>query len=248
MKRVARALVASAFACLFPLSACTYTVIEGSGRSATEQREVSAFLAVDNASMLDVTVSLSDQRSVSVTCDDNLLDYIRTRVTEGKLEVYQPTVVDEPNNFVNLDPHTACQVEVVTTGLIELASTGAGEVTASGEFEALSRIKSSGAGDIVVEGLDVSELNLEVSGAGDVELSGEASRIELDSSGAGQVQGRALSAKVAEVEISGAGDAELTVTDSIDVELSGAGDLRVWGRPAICDVDTPGAGSVYFMD
>jgi len=227
-------------------SACTYEVIEGSGESATEVREVPSFKAITNASLLDVELTVGVEQTVEITCDDNLLDYLRSKVEEGELKLYQPQVIDEPNHFVELEPHTDCRAVITTPMLIEARNTGSGELVAAGELDALTEIEATGSGDASLADIDVTKLQVEVSGSGDVTLAGQATLLELNVSGSGRCKAKELAVHDATVEVSGSGDVQIAASGDLDVTISGSGDVYVYGRPDSLHVSTPGSGHVIF--
>src|SRR5262249_51508759 len=60
-------------------------VLQGSGVRGTQQRSPGEFERVRASTMGDVHVVVGAAPRVEVSCDDNLLDHIRTRVVDGEL-------------------------------------------------------------------------------------------------------------------------------------------------------------------
>jgi hypothetical protein len=228
-------------------SACTFEVIEGSGDSATEQREVPAFKAVSNASMLDVELVVGAEQLVEITCDDNLLDYLRTEVDDGELKLFQPTVIDEPNHFVELDPRTDCRAVIATPRVVAVRNVGSGELESSGALDELAEVESTGSGDTRLVDIDVTRLEVRVTGSGDVELAGCVSTLDLESTGSGSIFAAGVAARDATVKVTGSGDVEIAASGDVDVKITGSGDVYIAGRPGSLQVSTPGSGRVIFQ-
>jgi len=229
---------------LLGIPACFVETVVGSGRAETEEREVDAFTALDSTSFLAVDIGIGETQSVSVTCDDNLLEYLITDVREGTLHIEQHIVGEEENTYVSLKPSVDCGVELTATSMIRVESSGAGDVQGDGIFNDLGQIVSSGAGAIGLATIDIAELSIELTGVGAVEVSGTTSHLIVENSGSGGLKAKALTAQDADVTTSGVGTVEVTVTGCLNVTLSGVGDVVAAGSPQLCQVDDTGAGQV----
>lgn len=245
--------------------ACVFVESQpGSGVSATEERSVGSFDRVDNASVIDVSVEVSSEGdgSVTVTCDDNLLDGIRTRATGATL------VIDHPIG-VNIAPAVPCSVVVRVpqlqalsasgtgataadgelAGLSDVDASGTGPVSISGDVPDLDRVDASGAGDVEISGIaSVAPFTVDVSGVGRVELSGTGTEVDLLASGTGALDARDLVVAVATIDASGTGAVWITATDAVSIDLSGTGDVHVYGDPADVDTQVSGIGQVVFEE
>lgn len=245
--------------------ACVFVPSEhGSGVSASEERPVGSFDVIENQSTVEVSVEVgpdSDPR-VTVTCDDNLLEEIRTRAVGSSL------VVDHPFG-TSISPTVPCSVLVRTPGIQAIDDSGTGGTRAEGDLAGLSAVSSSGTGPVTLAGHLPDLDDVDVSGAGDVQVSGIASvapfvvdasgvgrvvlsgtgtEVGLSVSGAGAVDARDLVVRDATVDVSGTGGAWITATDSVSVDLSGLGDVHVFGDPDEVDTDVSGLGEVVFEE
>lgn len=253
----------------FAFSSCVVLELKaGDGVPGTSVREVGAFAAVADESGIDLNVTLGDTPSVSVTCDQNLVDAILTEVDGDVLTVRIDSSVGHP---VELLPETDCHVDVVATELRSVTSDGSGDIEVDGDGDlALEAVTASGSGDvlvhahvvgdsvtfattgsgeIVVDSLDVDDVTLASSGSGDLRVSqGSAGRLALSTSGSGDVLVRGVTVPSASATLTGSGDGEVTVTQTLDATLTGSGDLTVWGDPPSRDIQATGSGSVLLGD
>ena len=211
--------------------------ITGNGEIASELRDIDGFSAVEVISNIPVDVFVDDEVSVEVTCDSNLIDYIRTEVRGDALQVKTP-------NNRNVRPTTDCFVTVTGPTFTEFALSGSAGLYAQGPLKELRELSASGSGSMLVEAIDSSRLSVSLSGSGDAELDGATGDLELHLSGSGGVLARDLTAGDAEVKISGSGSAEITATGSVDADLSGSGSLDIYGDPQSVNQDTSGSGDV----
>jgi hypothetical protein len=236
------------------LSGCR--IVEGSGVSAEETRQVDSFAGVANATQVKVSVVPGDDASVVVRCDDNLLDLVETRVDGDWLEIRTP-------NNTSIHPHTSCGVDITARALRGLESSGSGDTIAEGEWRdledvsssgsgelraigwlpALSSIDSSGSGGVIVDGIESGDVWIDNSGSGGIEAIGTAHRVSIDSSGSGGIDAMGVDAIDGEVDSSGSGNVRLTATGHVTVDLSGSGNVVVAGG-ASTDVDDSGSGEV----
>ncbi|MDJ0952959.1 MAG: DUF2807 domain-containing protein [Acidimicrobiia bacterium] len=142
---------------------------QGSGNLVTETRSVAGFdgVEVSSAVNLDLVVDPGAAHSVVVTYDDNILDNVITRVSNGVLIV-------ELEGSLNLSGNVDRVVEVVTPQLVVIEASGASSVKATGPVTSLE-LGASGASSIDLDDLDLGDVTLDVSGASSVALTTEGS-------------------------------------------------------------------------
>lgn len=240
-------------------------VHEGSGIAAKQVREPGAFTAISAAGGLDVTVVEGEQPLVTVGCDDNLIEDIRTEVEGDTLRIWTESPEGTP---VILRNHVRCEVAVVAVGLISLEHVGSGELQAtaaglqrlnlsgSGDVHLFGAVVTpqfsaslSGSGELIADGLVVGSANLVLAGSGAMEvLSGSTDILSVVLSGSGESQLFRVEAGTADVTLTGSGDVEVTATEAVHAVLTGSGALRIHGDPAEREVVTTGSGDVSFLD
>lgn len=237
---------------LFALSLLGCTTIEGNGEAASEVRAVPVFDGIANELPMDLEVEVADgaRPEVTVSCDENLLPYIHTRLDGTVLRF-------ETDDFVAITPLAPCHATVRTSRLVEVACSGSGIVAARGALDGLRRLRSSGSGgvslldpftsdrldiaqsgsgEVIVAGLEGRALDVDSSSSGVVELNGgRVSEAHIDISGSGLVLATPLEVESAVVRSSGSGRVELTVLDYLHATLSGSGDVIVEGDPEVHD-------------
>ncbi len=243
----------TALAVALTLSSCGFGQV-GSGREATERREVSSFDSIVVAGQADVTVTPGD-RSVTVRGDDNLLARVRTEVDGGTL------VIDEDRPVT---PRSGLVVEITTTALTGLTSQGSGDVAArdvaadtftgvvdgSGNLDVTSVEGTTvagtidGSGDLTLDGVDTNTFTATLNGSGDLRATGRAQQIDLSVNGSGGAQLKGLAARQATVDLTGSGDAHVQVSEALTGSTSGSGDLVYAGDPPNVRADASGSGEV----
>ena len=210
-------------------------LIKGSGNVIVEDRKVSGFDKILVTGAGKVIITQGDSELLSIETDDNLMEYIETKVNGNTLEIgfKDDTVFSSGGGQTALDPSKGFTFRVTVIDLEAILLSGAAKF----EVEKLKTdqlsIDLSGAGDVTVGDLNANQLDVVVSGAGDVEMVGKVELQNVLMSGFGRYQAFDLESQVTNVTISGAGGADLWVTDKLDVTISGAGDVEYYGSPSV---------------
>jgi hypothetical protein len=220
------------------LSACIAParprLIRGSGDVIVEERNVSGFDQIAMAGAGRIIITQGDEESLTIETDDNLMEYIETRVRGNTLEIdFSDDIILSSGGHDVLEPSAGFIFRISVINLETVSVSGAAEIKAEKLKVENFEINFSGAGDIQVDDLNADRVVVNVSGAGDVELAGKVDYQDIILSGLGRYRGFDLESQHASVVISGAGGAELWVSRALDVVISGAGDVEYYGEPNV---------------
>ena len=191
-------------------------MLTGSGVAGTETRQLPPFDGVELAGSNQVTIRVGGEQSVVVHADDNILDRVTTRVSEGKL-----VIGNEGGGFTTRNP---IRVDVVVPAVNALTLTGSGTIAA--------------------DGIDGDALTVALSGSGVVSASGRARRVDIELNGSGDVQLQELAAHDVHAKMSGTGRIAVNATDSLDASVPGTGSIVYTGNPPSVRKSVTGIGSV----
>jgi hypothetical protein len=231
------ALITAGLACAIPSIPSGIRTIKGSGNVVTADRDVSTFDSVALLGFGRVIITQGDEESLTVETDDNLMQYIETKVRGGTLEL------GFTDDDLLLNPSESIIFRLSLIDLTALDSSGAGKF----EIEKLAtdrlEVTLSGAGDIAIDSLSATDLVVTVSGAGNVELAGQVKTQEIVLNGLGNYVAPDLESQTATVRVPGAGSVTVWVHDTLDVTISGAGSVEYFGSPHVTQ-DISGVGSV----
>ncbi len=180
--------------------------VKGSGKVATETRDLSDFSAIHTSGSTDIEITIGETFSVEIEADDNLLELLETEVRHGTL-------------FVSFADGYSINTRYGSRLKITMPE--------------LNEIDIRGSSDIIASGLSGEELIVSIAGSGDVKLSGEVESVEVDIRGSGDVDAKKLVAREAHVSIKGSGDVRIAVDDYIDARISGSGDITYYGDPRV---------------
>lgn len=212
--RIVRSVLVFSLACL--TAGCFGNSIRGSGNVVTESREVSGFTGVEVSGSARLVVEQGDTESLSITADDNLMQYLTS-------EVQGSTLMLGTKNFASLSPTDAIVYKLSVRNL--------------------DRLGISGSVEADVRGIRTDSLTVGVSGSGKITVSGEADAQEINVSGSAEYEAEDFKTKDASINISGSAKAVVAVSDNLDVRVSGSGDVEYIGNPEITK-SISGAGNI----
>lgn len=230
-------------ALLLPLALAapsSWAATAGSGRSASEARELAPFRAIAVRGPIRLVLRQAAAQSVQVQADDNLLALIETVVEDGR---GGPTLRVGIRRGESIRPRSDIVVDVGVAQLERIDSAGAGSVEVDGLSGPALALSLSGSVDARLRGLALDRLSLRIAGSGDIAAAGRADRLELSIAGSGDVRAQALQAQDVSVRIAGSGDASVDAGRSLEVSIAGSGDVAYTGNASIKS-SVAGSGSI----
>ncbi len=233
-----------------------FTTIKGSGPSITKDFQVKDFHGIDVSHGFDVILVQGNTESLTLTIQENLLQYVTVEVVGGVLKVYSD------KNFNTTQPMKA---RITFKDINQVEVSGGGDISAETPLNVSGmHMHISGGGDISAE-LNTSEFKGEVSGGGDVKIHGKITDYDVNLSGGGDINSEIAATRIAcrvsgggdvtlkttsqvsdaDVEISGGGDISLNVNaDKIKCHISGGGDATLNGKASNVDINLNGGGDL----
>jgi hypothetical protein len=219
-------------------AACVFTTISGNGKTATEQREVGEYHAIDVGSGFDVVLYQDGKHELLVEADSNLIEYIVTKVNDGVLHISLKKHITTSNKLI---------VHAHFNNLDQLSVSGGADITGTGMLKSENfALDASGGADVNLQ-IDIDKLNINASGGSDVNFAGTSNIININASGGSDLNLFELSVDEANVEASGGSDVKIYVLNKLHVEASGAADVIFKGKPAEIIIDKSGAADVKRM-
>lgn len=188
---------------------------KGSGRMATEIRDLKGFKAVDVGGVFEVAITAGKDFEVEIETDDNLLPLITTEVNDGVLQI---------GSKCRISPTDKIRVRVSAPDI--------------------NGLEVSGAANVTLNGLRNSSLAVDSSGASKIKIAGETAKFTAETSGASKIDAEDLRAVDANIDGSGASHVDINVTGELNADLSGASKVNYSGTPTAVHKKTSGAGTV----
>jgi hypothetical protein len=211
--------VICAFICAFVATTGCNLGIPGNGVAGTEKRELDAFEKISLSGIGTATITVGQTQSVSVTVDENLLQYVVTEVKDGELRI---------DTTESISPKVPLAVTI--------------------SVPSLAAAKVAGVGDIGISNASGESLTLGISGAGSLEAKGSVKSLEVNVSGVGDAKLGELQAESVTVSVSGTGSAEVHASKSVDAKVSGVGDIVILGNPPEVHKSTSGVGNIVVRE
>jgi hypothetical protein len=221
MKTNVLKLIVSGFLLSAVLTACginlgPLTRVSGSGNVVTETRNVSGFDGVTVTGAGNIVIYQTGTESLTITTDDNLLQYITTEIRGGKLVIgFKPGVLFDTVK----------------------------ELTFKVGAKNLNSIQVDGAANVQGTNIATENLSVQLNGAGAMTLSGKATEQNVVLDGVGAYNGAELISQRAQVTDNGAGAAVVRVSDKLDAIVNGLGSIEYIGNPQVTE-KVSGIGTV----
>ncbi|WP_341843001.1 head GIN domain-containing protein [Chitinophaga caseinilytica] len=218
------------------LTACDQ--VSGSGRVATETRNVKPFSRLEVEGSMDVYITKGSGGSATLEAEDNILPLIELIEDGDKLRI-------KFRNNVNIRTHKDVKVELATDQLTDVELAGSGDIKIGSHFTADRpvRLSIAGSGDMEAA-FSAPEIRLSIAGAGDIDLKGETRDMSVDIAGSGNCNAFDLMAETAEVNIAGSGNIKLHASRTLKASILGSGDIYYKGEPSM-NVNKMGSGGVH---
>jgi hypothetical protein len=216
-------------ACNVSVQGPSVTILRGSGKVATESRNVSGFNSLSMAGLGDITVTQGQTESLTIEAEDNILPHIKTEVRNGALTIS----FDRDGWQDAILPSKPVRFNLAVKDLSSVTSSGLGNITAVSLKTNKLTIKVTGAGNVKIDRLDTAEVSSSITGAGNIDLAGQVARQEITSEGAGNYRAADLNSQQAKITVKGAGSVTIWVRDSLDVTIAGLGSVNYYGNPAV---------------
>ncbi len=214
--------------------------VRGSGKAATDIRNVAEFQAIGLNGSIDLTVRQGATQSVQVEADDNLLPLLETVVESGSSGA---TLQVRWAKGKSLYTRSKVHVTVVVPKLTALAAAGSGDMKVESFNTPTLKLVIAGSSDARMNNLMAGELVVSISGSSDVAANGTAGKVVVSIAGSGDVHLGELKADDVSVTIAGSGDATVNAGKTLDVRIAGSGDVTYTGNATVKS-RVAGSGSV----
>ncbi len=210
--------------------------IEGSGTIITEERALNNFTGIQSTGSFEVIITQDASQKVVVKTDDNIMPYVQTEVTGGKLRIFFS------DKYRNYDP-TSVTVYISSSFIEDISLSGSGSVRSTNQLKSKNPHYSlSGSGSINLS-VTAEAIETSISGSGNIDLKGSASSAKHTISGSGNLDALSLNSPDVKVKISGSGDCSINAETSLDVIISGSGNVKYKGSPRLI-TSISGSGKV----
>lgn len=211
--------------------------ISGSGNIVTEVRNHNEFKGIKNSGSIDVEVMQSENKEIKVEADDNIIEYVITKIDDGILRIHLKDNLSYRNITVRV---------YVNTPVIEnLSVSGSGTLISKNVIKDEERIelKVSGSGDMNVN-VEAPLIVAHLSGSGKINMQGRTKDFSSNISGSGDLVGNNLLAENTTIKVSGSGTAYVFASVKMDAKVTGSGSIFYSGNPSSTQTKKSGSGLI----
>ncbi|UCC81164.1 MAG: DUF2807 domain-containing protein [Candidatus Zixiibacteriota bacterium] len=218
---------------LFIVSACSDNhnvnapshTIYGSGDLVSESRPLPHFNSIVVNTVAYVGITRGDGQEVVVTADDNIVEYISTRVSDGALYI-------SVYGGVSLSDYTL-EFDITVTDLEAVIVNSVATIEGNGSFDCdylVFEMNSVGNINVDINAVEVYSINNSV---GTIELSGAASRHNAAVSSVGSNRAYDLETDTTFVVVSSVGNAYVKANAYLHATINSIGSIYYRGYPEI---------------
>jgi hypothetical protein len=189
---------------------------------------------------------------------DGILDVIVTYGNEEKVEIEAPDGTRRKANmyaksgtlFINLDHNTASRytkgskIRVYATKLNHFTIGGICSVRLENTLKDDSFSIKSGGGASFAGKVEVEEAEIELGGNASMNLSGAATKANIDLSGGSKLEGYEFKVNDLTVDMSGLSKGKITCLNSLQGKVSGISKLSYDGNPSVKSVKISGSAAI----
>lgn len=217
------------------LSSCRVHCKKGSGKQVTQSRKVGSYTAVEVSDAFKVIIKQDSSSSISITADDNIIPYIRTYVSGGRLHIYTKKNLCNSGEMI---------IKVPVRVLDGLKASDDAEIVADGKLNAQDiTLHLSDGGRITVD-LTAKHVNTHVSDAAELTLTGQASSNDIQMSDGGKVYAKDFVSGTSSVKASDGSFAEVNVLNTLNFSGSDGSSLKYYGNPSSVNTNKSDGASV----
>lgn len=250
---------------LFSILACSITInddwggngktVRGSGTVVEETRTVSNVSGVELTIQGTLYITMGDSETLRIEAEDNLMEYIQTDVSMGRLVIKSLQGTNLQNSRPIKYYLTVTKLDLLVTsssGDIEtdnlqsdsftVTINSSGNISISSLDCASFRVRISSSGNVDVSELMADSISVDISSSGNLDVQkGQVQKQDINISSSGEYRARDLESVSADVVLTSSGEATIRVRDHLTGRLSSSGNINYIGDPDI-NVSTTSSG------
>ena len=217
-----------------------WNCLRGNGMIEKETRELQEYNGVVTEGEFEVFYVPDTSYHIILETDQNLIPYIRTRVSGTTLIVDNGT-----RKCLRSEYPIRIYVHLPEINMMNLV--GSGLISAEAVYADELNLTIEGSGVIDVSGIDVLDLSVLITGSGDVKLYGESDNADYIITGSGNIDAKNVLTNTCLAEIEGSGSIYVNVITRLTAIISGSGSIFYRGTPPV-STQISGSGELISID
>ncbi len=210
--------------------------VQGTGKSIKEKREMGGYDKISVTGNFEVTVVSGEAGTITLEGEENLIEFITTTVTDGRLDI------SSGNHYLVPSPNKKITVKVPAGQLGEIALKGSGTIDAKNKIKGNVKVLLDGSGSIELY-VAANDVKACVLGSGQITIDGRAETFDCRVVGSGTIKAYGLKAPAVSAIVSGSGNVEANSSKAIKGRISGSGNIACTGEPSETDLKHSGTGT-----
>ena len=211
--------------------------VSGNGKVVKQDREVSAFTAIDASGVFNVYLSQGEKESLVIEADENLMPLIETRVEGNTLHIDQ-------KEHINIKYAKKKSIYVTFKEINRLKINSVCNISTSQMLHLKElNLDHSGVGNVQLD-FQCKKLLAEIQSVGQLTLKGKADFAELKNSSVGNVNATDFIVDTLHLDNSSVGNVEVRAEKEVYVHSSGIGNVTIEGNAAVKELSSSGIGKV----
>lgn len=219
------------------LSSCNFNFgKKGNGNVETQDRDVSEnFSAIQASAGIDVYLTQGNETKISVEADENLLQYIKTDIKNGKLNITASE---------NIGWHKAKKVYVTFIEVNKIEANSGSQVVGNSVIKSENLLLSSSSGAEIEVEVFSKELTVQTSSGADLKVSGKASSLIAKASSGSELDAKELLTLNCTAHASSGAKIIVNPKEKLDANASSGADIYYYGNPISVNSNKSSSGSV----
>jgi len=200
--------------------------VKGNGNMVTVNRTTESYDEIKCAGSLDYILVRGDEGKLTIEGEENLLEYIVTKVKGDKLVIKVEDGINLRTSW-----NKTIKITIPFEDISSVSLSGSGDLYTKDVINARSLdVSLAGSGDVILD-VEAQTVDGSVSGSGDLTIKGSTNNLEASVAGSGDFHGFNLEANNTVVSVAGSGDAEVVSKESLKARVAGSGDIEYRGNP-----------------
>lgn len=220
------------------LVSCRHTT--GSGNIITETRNTGSFDAITVGGSFEVEVKMGDTRSVLVEADDNIMEYIQTRVSGNILKIN----TEDLHSYSNVH----MKVYITVPELKAISASASAEVLGEGVLRSNDKLVfKASSSSMIKAAVDAPEIVTDASSSATITLKGKTRTHKTEASSSSEIKTFDLLSENTTAAASSSASIEVHASVSLNAKASSSGDIEYRGGAAVSKSENS-SGSVQKRD
>ena len=239
-----RTILLSVIALAATMSCIAQGRIQGNGQTVERQRSVGTYKALSVRNGLDVEISGDLTEGIIVVADENLQEYVETKVEDGTLKITMKhgygyrfngkspkVIVPNMGQLTAISVSGGSDVYTKNTTLqgdvLSIACSGGSDFKGEINVKTLD-VACSGGSDFNAS-VEAEQCDLAISGGSDGDLSGYANVCSVSVSGGSDFKAHRFVTKDCDLSVSGGSDVDVHCTERLSAKVGGGSDVIYTG-------------------